>query len=99
MTYINEHLDSPLSLEEIASVAGFTRNYFSTLFTELNGLTTWDYITIRRIERSCELLLKTDLSVIDVAENCGYENLSNFNRMFLRIVGVSPSAYRRGHSL
>ena len=95
MTYVNNHLDSPLSLEEIASVAGFTRTYFSTLFSELNGLTTWDYITIRRIERSCELLRKTDLPVIEVAENCGYGNLSNFNRMFLKIVGVSPTAYRR----
>ena len=95
MTYVNNHLDSPLSLEEIASVAGFTRTYFSTLFSELNGLTTWDYITIRRIERSCELLRKTDMPVIEVAENCGYGNLSNFNRMFLKIVGVSPTAYRR----
>lgn len=99
MTYINGHLDAPLSLEEIASVAGFTRTYFSTLFTELNGLTTWDYITIRRIERSCELLRKTDLPIIEVAQRCGYENLSNFNRMFLRIVGTSPSAYRRTHFL
>lgn len=99
MTYINEHLDTPLTLEEIASVAGFTRNYFSSLFTELNGLTTWDYITIRRIERSCELLSKTDLPIIEVAQRCGYENLSNFNRMFLRIVGASPSVYRRTHFL
>ena len=99
MTYINEHLDAPLSLEEIASVAGFTRTYFSSVFTELNGLTTWDYITIRRIERSCELLRRTDLTVIEVAENCGYGNLSNFNRMFLRIVGTSPSAYRKNHSV
>ncbi|MBE6627344.1 MAG: helix-turn-helix domain-containing protein [Ruminococcaceae bacterium] len=99
MTYINGHLDAPLSLEEIASVAGFTRTYFSTLFTELNGLTTWDYITIRRIERSCELLRKTDLPIIEVAQRCGYENLSNFNRMFLRIVGTSPSVYRRTHFL
>lgn len=97
MTYINDHLDRSLSLEEIAAVAGFTRTYFSTLFTELNGLTTWDYITIRRIERSCELLRRTDLPIIEVAENCGYGNLSNFNRMFLRIVGSSPSAYRRRH--
>ena len=98
MTYINDHLDRSLSLEEIAAVAGFTRTYFSTLFTELNGLTTWDYITIRRIERSCELLIRTDLPIIEVAENCGYGNLSNFNRMFLRIVGSSPSAYRRRYS-
>ena len=98
MNYINEHLDVPLSLEEIASVAGFTRTYFSGVFTELNGLTTWDYITIRRIERSCDLLRTTDLPIIEVAERCGYSNLSNFNRMFLRIVGSSPSQYRKSYS-
>ena len=95
MSYINQHLEQPLSLEEIASVAGFTRTYFTTMFTELNGLTTWDYITIRRMEKSCELLKSTDLPVIEVAERCGYPNLSNFNRMFLRIVGTSPSRYRK----
>ena len=98
MTYINEHLDAPMTLEEIAGHAGFTRTYFSAVFTELNGLTTWDYITIRRIERSCELLKTTNISIIEVAQGCGYTNLSNFNRMFLRIVGTSPSKYRRSHA-
>ncbi len=97
MTYINEHLDQPLALEEIAGHAGFSRTYFSTVFGELNGLTPWEYITIRRIERSCELLKSTDLSVIEVAERCGYSNLSNFNRMFLRMAGTSPSKYRSSH--
>ena len=98
MTYINEHLNAPLTLEEVAERAGFTRTYFSCVFRELNGLTVWDYITIRRIERSCELLAATDLSVLEVAESCGYNNLSNFNRMFLRIVGTSPSKYRKTHA-
>lgn len=97
MTYINEHLDAPLTLEEIANYAGFSRTYFTTVFSELNGLSTWNYITIRRIEKSCELLKTTDLSVIEIAERCGYSNLSNFNRMFLRIVGSSPRDYRRMH--
>ncbi|MBQ8439565.1 MAG: helix-turn-helix transcriptional regulator, partial [Clostridia bacterium] len=48
-----------------------------------------------RMEKSCELLKSTDLPVIEVAERCGYPNLSNFNRMFLRIVGTSPSRYRK----
>ena len=97
MTYINEHLDAPLTLEEIANYAGFSRTYFSTVFSELNGLSTWNYITIRRIERSCELLKTTDLSILEIAERCGYSNLSNFNRMFLRIVGSAPREYRQAH--
>lgn len=95
LTYINAHLDSPMALGEIAAHCGFSRTYFSSLFSSLNGLTPWEYITLRRIDRSCELLLSTDLSVLEVAGRCGYENLSNFNRMFARTVGMSPSAYRK----
>ena len=95
MTFINENLDKQLTLEEIASHAGFSRTYFSTLFSSFNGLSPWEYITIRRIERSKELLRTTEHSVLEVATQCGFCNLSNFNRKFIRIVGTTPNAYRK----
>lgn len=94
MTYIHENLDKPLTLEEIAKYAGFSRTYFSTLFKTFNGLSPWEYITIRRVERSRELLRSTSLSVLEVAQRSGFSNLSNFNRIFARTVGMSPRAYR-----
>ena len=95
VTYINEHLGESMSLEEIARVSGLSRTYFSTVFTELNGLRPWDYITIKRIEKSKQILVESDIPIIDVAFKCGYENISNFNRMFRKIVGKSPSEYRK----
>lgn len=95
MTYINENLSASLTLEGLAAHCGFSRTYFSSLFTSLNGLTPWEYITIRRIEKSKELLKDTDMSVLSVASACGYDNLSNFNRMFVRTTGFTPSAYRK----
>ena len=95
MSYINEHLDETLSLTMIAQASGFSRTYFSKVFNALNGLSLWEYITIQRIEKSKKLLSLTDLSVIEIASSCGYENLSNFNRMFSRTVGTTPSAYRK----
>ena len=95
MTYINENLDKSLTLEEIARHAGFSRTYFSTLFASFNGLSPWEYITIRRIEQSKELLKDTDFSVLEVATRCGFSNLSNFNRKFSRITGMTPLAYRK----
>ena len=95
MDYINSHLNVPMSLDEIAKQCGLSRTYFSSLFSFFNGLTPWEYITLRRIERSCTLLKDTDLSVLEVAGQCGYVNLSNFNRMFIRTIGMSPSAFRR----
>ncbi len=95
VTYINEHLSEPLTLEGIARVSGLSRTYFSSVFTALNGLKPWDYITIKRIEKSKAVLSESDIPIIDVALKCGYENISNFNRMFRRIVGISPSEYRK----
>lgn len=95
MAYVNAHLGEKLTLDRIAKEAGFSRTYFSALFTSLNGLSPWEYITIKRIEKSKELLRTTSLPVISISSLCGFSNLSNFNRMFARIAGVSPSAYRK----
>lgn len=97
MDHINSHLDQPLTLAELARVAGFGRTYFSTLFSELNGLSPWEYIRIRRIERAKSLLATTDLSVLEVSECSGFSNLSNFNRAFLAGVGMTPREYRKEH--
>jgi AraC-like DNA-binding protein len=97
MDHINSHLDQPLTLAELARVAGFGRTYFSTLFSELNGLSPWEYIRIRRIERAKSLLAATDLSVLEVSECSGFSNLSNFNRAFLAGVGMTPREYRKEH--
>ena len=70
-------------------------NDFSTVFTSLNGLKPWDYITIRRIEKSKSILKDTDLPIIEIADKCGYDNISYFNRMFKRITGFSPTEYRK----
>ena len=97
MDHINSHLYSPLTLAELARVAGFGRTYFSTLFSELNGLSPWEYIRIRRIERAKSLLTDTSLSVLEVSERSGFSNLSNFNRAFLAGVGMTPREYRKVH--
>ncbi len=93
LQYIDEHLSEDFSLEDVASCAGYSRNYFSALFTELNGLSPWDYITIKRISKSKSLLMSGDLPVSEIASLSGYSNLSNFNRHFKRLVGTSPREY------
>ena len=95
MTYINNNLDKKLMLEDIAKVAGFSRTYFSSLFSRLNGLSPWEYITIKRIEKSKILLKSTGYTIIEIAELCGFSNISNFNRIFQRSVGTTPSKYRK----
>lgn len=93
--YINENLTKKFTLEELAEISCFSRTYFSALFKELNGVSPWDYINIKRVERAKALLSGTDCTVLSAANECGFGNLSNFNRIFKKITGKTPSEYRK----
>lgn len=95
MDYIDKNYDTDISLKELAEIAGMSRTYFSALFKKLNGLSPWDYITIRRIEKSVELLKTTGDTVLEIACRCGYNSTANFNRAFKKITGRVPGDYRR----
>ncbi len=97
MRYIDENLAEELTLEDISAKAGYSKNYFSALFSSLNGLSPWDYIIIRRIELGKRLLCTSHISVTEVAYKCGYRNISNFNRHFKRLVGCTPKEYALTH--
>lgn len=93
--YINDNLSRKFTLEELASISCFSRTYFSALFKELNGLSPWEYINIKRVEKAKNLLLSTDMTILFIANECGFNNISNFNRIFRKITGKNPSDYRR----
>ncbi len=94
MNYMDKNFTTDISLEEIADESGLSRSYFCTVFRRLNGLTPWEYINIRRINRALELLRTTDANILDIALQCGYNNTSNFNRIFRSVTGQTPRAYR-----
>ena len=94
--YINTHYCEDLSLEEISESANMSKNYFSSLFKRLNGMSPWDYITVKRVELACSLLKSTQSSMIDIACECGFNSSANFNRAFKKVTGSSPSGYRNG---
>ena len=95
LSYINENLTGELSLEIIAREAKMSKSYFSTIFKKMNGIPVWDYITRKRVELAMTLLRDRDKPVIEVAESCGFSSISNFNRCFRQVTGISPSAYRK----
>ncbi len=95
LDYIHENLSSPLSLDTIAAKAGMSRTYFCQIFKKLNGLSPWDYIGIKRIEKAQHMLRVGDKSVLDISYECGFNNISHFNRIFKRITGQTPSEYRK----
>ena len=95
MDYILSHLEEELTLDLLAREAGMSRSYYSTMFKMLNGVSVWTYIINQRIDRAQQLLEKSELSVIEICEKCGFHNLSNFNKAFKKITGKTPSEYRK----
>lgn len=93
--YIAEHLDQPMTLSEIADVAYMSPTYFSAVFKRLNGISPWEYITIKRVEMAIEMLKSTDMTKLEIAERCGFSGASNFYKMFLRITGKRPGDFAR----
>ncbi|MBQ7822329.1 MAG: helix-turn-helix domain-containing protein [Clostridia bacterium] len=95
LNYIDEHFDNDLTLDDLSDVAHMSKTYFCRQFKELNGISPWEYITIRRIERAISYIESTDLTKLEIAVKCGYNNTSNFYHAFKKVTGKSPSDYKR----
>ncbi len=93
MDYIGQNLSAPLTLEEIASVAAMSKAYFSTVFKKYNGISPWDYITIKRVELAISLLKTTESKKIEIAEECGFQSVANFYKAFKKVTGKTPKDY------
>lgn len=93
MKYIDSHLNEPLTLNGIARHAAMGKSYFSTVFKKYNGISPWDYITIKRVKKAITLLEKTDLTKLEIAARCGFNSSANFYKAFSRITGKTPGYY------
>lgn len=93
--YIQEHFQEPLKLEEVSRVIGFNATYFSTVFKKETGKSFLDYLTEVRMNKAKQLLCRGDLSVNDVAEEVGYQDLKYFSKLFKKAAGISPSDYKK----
>ena len=96
LRYIANNLDGCLSLDVVASLCRLSRSEFSRVFHREHGVSFRDYALRRRIERAQNLLGGTATSITDVASAVGFGDLAQFSRMFHRLIGMSPSTYRKG---
>ncbi|MFC4776662.1 helix-turn-helix domain-containing protein [Paenibacillus sp. GCM10023252] len=94
---IGQNYMKDLSLEDYCDQVGVTSiSTMSRAFKETTGTNYVDYLTQFRVERSKELLMRTDMKIVEVAESVGYQH-SYYNRVFKRYEGVTPSQYRIDH--
>ncbi len=91
--YVDKHLSEPLTLKKIASIANLSPNYLCYIFKKLNGISLWDYITAKRIEKAVYLIRskENNLTMLDIALECGFNNTVNFNKAFKKHKGIAPS--------
>jgi AraC family transcriptional regulator len=94
--YVEEHLDTGLTLEQIAAVAHLSPYHFARQFKATTGLPPYQYVLARRVERAKQLLREgDDLSLAEVAAAAGFSDQSQFSQHFKRLVGVTPGQFRR----
>lgn len=92
--YIEAHLDEDLSLAAIASAACMSVSWLKTSFRATVGKPVWAYVQERRLERARLLLSDPDLSLAQIAYDCGFSSHSHMTRLFKRRYGVPPTAMR-----
>jgi AraC family transcriptional regulator len=95
MDFIEEHLDGDLTLEAMAGELQISALYLPRAFKSAVGQSPHRYVLGRRVERAKTLLRNTDSPVADVALSSGFSSQSHLSNWFLRMMGVSPAAYRR----
>ncbi|MDD4645200.1 MAG: GyrI-like domain-containing protein [Bacteroidales bacterium] len=100
MDYIEKHLSEPMTLEELADVAAFSKFHFHRIFSALTGESLYEFIRRLRLERAAGLLAdQPDLPVTDIVYGCGFSSQSVFNRAFRDFFGMTPTRFRRGGHL
>jgi len=92
--YIGEHQSEELSLKEVARAVNTSAFYFCKMFKQATGLTFTDYLARVRVEKVKNLLLNPHKRVSEAAFEAGFQSLSQFNRVFKKIEGMSPSDFR-----
>jgi AraC-like DNA-binding protein/ligand-binding sensor protein len=92
--FITENQDREISLGEVASAVNTSAFYFCKVFKQATGLTFTDYLARVRIEKVKNLLLNPHKRISEVAYEVGFQSLSQFNRVFRRVVGQSPTVWR-----
>lgn len=91
--YIETKLREPITLRELANVAGYSPYHATRLFKEATGVTPFDYIRSRRLTKAALLLRDGDERVIDVALDYVFDSHEGFSRAFSREFGISPKRY------
>lgn len=95
LIYIRENYKDKIYIRDLAEVVNMNEQYFCRFFKKAIGRSPMEYVSEYRIKQSLRLLSETDMPVMDICLECGYNNLGNFLREFKKQIGTTPLQYRR----
>lgn len=93
--FIEAHLSSTIRVDDLGRSVALSRNRFSRAFRRTFGQSPYAYVVRRRALRACEMMLGSAAPLSEVAQDCGFADQAHFTRVFRRVVGESPSVWRR----
>ena len=95
ISYIHKNYQNPITVQEIADYLSLNRSYLTELFAKTVHFSPQQFLMKFRITKATEFLVDTELSIENIAYSCGYSNIYSFSKVFKKITGYSPSAYRK----
>lgn len=99
LDYVQLHFTERLSVEKLSAMFGISNRHFIRLFQSATGTGFSEFLQHKRIEYACRLLVETNNKISYIAESVGYRDTGHFNDLFRKVVGTSPSVYRKTSKL
>jgi AraC-like DNA-binding protein len=93
--YIMRHFQEKIPMKTLLDIANMSSTTFSTVFKKNYNMTFSEYVLKMRIGYACSLLTDNNRSIAQISQDAGFENLSNFNRLFKKAKGITPKEFRR----
>ncbi|BAU12982.1 transcriptional regulator, AraC family [Leptolyngbya sp. NIES-3755] len=95
IAYIQDHLDQEIQLSDLAQHLGLSSCYFASLFKQSTGVSPYQFVIQRRLQKAQELLKTTHFSIAEIALHCGFSSQSHLTKLFRQQLGLTPTAYRK----
>lgn len=92
--FIDNNYSGNLSLQSIAENVNLEKTYLSSLFKKVMGISVWDYVEMKRIEKALNLIRTTEENILNIALQSGFNNTANFNKVFKKHTGSMPKNFR-----
>ena len=93
--FLQDHYAENITIEQLAKSFGYSKNHFMAIFKQHTGSSCMNFLIQLRLNKACEALIHTNLSVAEIAAQVGFSNLSNFNRQFKQRFQLFPYQYRK----